>query len=139
VTRQEFIRAVVLIPAAFRAAAAADAVLRGTLTKGPDGKPALKTAEGRLVLLDGDKDTVGVLNDARLAGADFEVIGQFGPSGTFAINPIHKRAMFVHKDGKRLLVTYWCDVCAIRTYTPGICWCCREETELDLRDPDTVE
>jgi hypothetical protein len=34
------------------------------------------------------------------------------------------------------MVTYWCEVCAIRTYTPGECMCCQENTELDLRDPD---
>jgi hypothetical protein len=37
------------------------------------------------------------------------------------------------------MVTYWCAVCAIRTFTPGICWCCREETELDLLEPDKVD
>ena len=34
------------------------------------------------------------------------------------------------------MVTYWCEVCAIRSYTPGLCVCCRDETTLDLRDPD---
>ena len=112
--------------------------LRGKLTKGPDGKPALKTSGGTLVSLTGDADTLGVLNDARLADADLKVKGTSNAPGQFTIEPIHTRAMFVHKDGKRLMVTYWCDVCAIRTYTPGICWCCREETALDLRDPATV-
>jgi hypothetical protein len=42
--------------------------------------------------------------------------------------------MFVHQGGKRLFVTYWCDVCSIRTYTPGLCLCCRKETDLDLRE-----
>jgi hypothetical protein len=112
--------------------------LRGKLASAPDGKPALKTADGKLIPLTGDEDTIGVLKDQRLAGADFEVIGAFA-GDQFKVNPIHTRAMFVHKDGKRLMVTYWCDVCAIRTYTPGICWCCREETALDLREPDKVD
>jgi len=95
-------------------------------------------ADGRLLLLSGDDDTLGVLNDQRLAGSDFEVIG--GATGdAVAIEPIYTAALFAYKDGKRLRVTYWCDVCAIRTYTPGLCWCCREETVLDLRDPDTVD
>ena len=25
-------------------------------------------------------------------------------------------------------------VCSIRTYTPGICYCCQDETALDLRE-----
>jgi len=42
----------------------------------------------------------------------------------------------VRQDGKLKLVTYWCDICAIRAYTPGPCVCCQRETTLDLRDPD---
>ena len=109
-------------------------MLRGKLGKTPDGAAALESG-GKLTALDGDEDTVGVLNDKRLAGADLEVNGaQTGAK--FTVDPIHKKAMFVHKDGKRLTISYWCDVCAIRTYTPGICWCCREETELQLRETD---
>jgi hypothetical protein len=112
--------------------------LRGKLTKGPGDKPALQLANGQLVTLTGDDDTLGVLRDARLAGSDFEVIGKRNADG-FAINPIYMAALYAYKDGQRLRVTYWCDVCAIRTYTPGLCWCCRQETALDLRDPDKVE
>ena len=91
-----------------------------------------------MISLSGDADTVGVLNDARLEGVEFEINGKSEAPDRFTVNPIHTRAMFVHKGGKRLLVTYWCDVCAIRTYTPGICWCCREDTALDLQEPDKV-
>lgn len=50
--------------------------VEGTLTAGPDGRAALRTADGRLVFLDGDKSTVGVLKDARLKGADFEALDE---------------------------------------------------------------
>jgi len=136
--RRHFLTGLLLAPV-LSATDPAGATIRGKLTKGPDDKPALQTTEGKLVLLTGDEDTLGVLRDKRLAGADFEVAGKFNTPDQFTINPIHTRAMFVHKDGKKLLVTYWCDICAIRTYTPGICWCCREETELDLREPDKVD
>jgi hypothetical protein len=63
-----------------------------------------------------------VLNDKRLAGFDLEAKGRFtGP---------------VHKDGHVKVITYWCDVCSIRTYTPGPCRCGQKEPLLDLRDPD---
>ena len=52
------------------------------------------------------------------------------------VDPMHTKAMFVYKDGKKSRITYWCDLCSIRTYTPGICMCCQQETQLDLRDPD---
>jgi hypothetical protein len=135
--RRHLLASLVFLPAVCRPADPAQ-MLRGKLEKGPGDKPVLRTSDGKLVFLTGDDDTVGVLKDARLAGADFEVIGQSDGADQFKINPIHTRAMFVHKDGKRLVVTYWCDVCAIRTYTPGICWCCREETALDLKEADKV-
>lgn len=110
--------------------------VRGKLTAAPDGTPALDGSGRGLVLLSGDAPTVGVLKDRRLAGSDFEAIGRFRNDRIFDIDPIHMRALFVHRDGKRLFVTYWCDVCSIRTYTPGICWCCQQETALDLREKD---
>ena len=132
-------RFLVLLPAV-AAVARADAgrALRGRLGKNPGGLPAIDS-NGKLTALEGDPDTLGVLNDARLAGSDFEVVGAATPSGTFRIDPIHKRALFTYRSGKRLMVTYWCDVCAIRTYTPGMCWCCREDTALDLIEPDKVD
>ena len=114
-------------------------LLRGKLTSAGSGVPALQLEDGQLTRLEGDVDTMGVLKDARLAGSDFEVAGQTSEPGKFKIGPIHTRALFTYKNGHRLMVTYWCEVCAIRTYTPGICWCCREETALDLIEPDKVE
>ena len=110
--------------------------MRGKLSRSPEDKPAL-AAGGKLLLLDGDEETMGVLNDKRLAEADLELRGSLDGS-KFTVNPIHTQSMFVLKDGEAFTISYWCDICAIRTYTPGICWCCREETKLDLRKPDTV-
>ena len=125
---------ILLAPICARAAGTSH---RGKLVTSPDGQPALQTASG-VILLAGDEPTVGVLKDKRLAGVEFEVLGTMN-SNKLTIDPIHTRAMFVHKDGKRLLVTYWCGVCYIRTYTPGVCWCCQDETELDLLDPDKAD
>lgn len=108
-------------------------VIQGVLRHAEGKPPALDTGD-RQILLDGDADTNGVLKDKRLAGAKLELKGHFLPSGVFLVDPIHTRALFVHKNGKRLFVTYWCDVCSIRTYTPGKCWCCQDETALDLRE-----
>ena len=110
--------------------------IRGKLTRSKDKKPALETPDHKLIYLEGDPDTTGVLNDQRLWGSDFETVGHFKTPDQFEIDGIYNRAMFVHKDGKRLMITYWCDTCYIRTYTPGICVCCQKYTDLDLRDPD---
>jgi len=77
---------------------------------------------------------MSVLNDKRLAGMDLEAIGHFNSPGQFEVDPIHTKALFVHQNGKKLYITYWCDVCYIRTYAPGICVCCQKYTDLDLRD-----
>jgi hypothetical protein len=103
--------------------------LKGTLT--PDG---LRTQDGQMVKLTGDPSTIGVLNDKRVQGMELEVTGEPSPNGAIRILPIHKQGMFVLKDSKKLFITYWCEVCSIRTYTPGVCLCCQDETALDLRD-----
>lgn len=110
--------------------------IRGKLTQSPDNKPVLELSDRKLVLLEGDEATMGVLNDKRLWGTDFEAIGHYNSPGHFEVDPIHTRAMWVHKDGKRLTISYWCDVCYIRTYSPGICVCCQKYTDLDLSEPD---
>lgn len=110
--------------------------VRGKLTQGSDHQPALDPGDHKLISLAGDEATLGVLNDPRLAGTDFEAIGHYESPGHFTIDPITSRSMFVHKGGKRLMVTYWCDVCYIRTYTPGKCVCCQKWTDLDLQPPD---
>jgi hypothetical protein len=113
-----------------------DQLVGGKLTQRDGQPPALETADHKLISLDGDVSTKGVLNDKRLAGANLEIKGHFAAADRFIVNPIHTHAMLVVKNGKHYAITYWCDTCAIRTYTPGICVCCQQETQLDLRDPD---
>lgn len=122
-----------LLAVATLAAAGGTENIKGTLTRAPGGAPLLRMADGKLVHLEGDKDTIGVIKDARLHEEQFEARGEWLGPDRFRIGPIHTKAMWVHRNGERLLITYWCEVCSIRTYTPGICWCCQQETELDLR------
>ena len=112
-------------------AAEASISLRGKLKA---GAPAVMEASGRSILLTGDDDTKGVLADSRLDGTDVEVLGHMTDPAHFDVDKIHTRSLFVVKSGKRLMVTYWCDVCYIRTYSPGKCWCCQKNTDLDLRE-----
>lgn len=99
------------------------------------GELKLRVADGRVVSLSGDADSAGVLRDERLASDEFELRGRFTAPDAFTIDPIHLRAIFVWRSGRKLAVTYWCDVCAIRAWTPGKCQCCQDEMALDLRDP----
>ena len=125
--------AAVCIHTRLRAADAAASSLRGKLQTG--AKPVLNIPKGP-VALQGDEPTMAVLGDIRLKDADFEVDGHLVSPGRMAVDPIHTRSLFVFKDGKRLMVTYWCPVCSIRTYQPGECWCCHNYTDLDPIEPD---
>lgn len=99
------------------------------------GEGYVVTAEGRRVELKGDAECEAVTKDERLRGEDFEALGQMGEAGRFEMAPVNERGLFVWKKGKKRLVTYWCEICAIRAWAPGPCQCCQQETKLDLRDP----
>jgi hypothetical protein len=138
-TMRPWLPLLALLAVASLAAAAESVSVRGKLVQQPGKPPAVETRDGKLIALDGDEPTRGVLNDKRLAGFDLEAKGRFTAPARFQVDPIHTRAMFVFKEGKARLITYWCDTCSIRTYTPGLCWCCQEETTLDLRDPESLD
>ena len=77
-----------------------------------------------------------MLGDTRLNGFEIHAKGHFTDPGHFQLDPIHTHSLLVNTDGHLKMVTYWCDTCSIRAYTPGPCVCCQQETVLDLRDPD---
>jgi hypothetical protein len=136
VTRRHLLFAAGLPLIGIPLSAAVEAVsIRGRLARTPDGHPALEVNH-KLISLSGDEDTSKVLEDSRIAGSDFEAIGHFTSPDHLAVDGIYTRSMFVYKEGKKLLITYWCDVCYIRTYSPGKCVCCQKYTDLDLREHD---
>ena len=110
--------------------------VQGKLVQRENQTPAIETADHKLIVLKGDGQTEHVLHDKRLAGLEVEAKGHFTSPGEFQVDPFHTRALYAIKNGKRLMVSYWCDVCSIRQYEPGPCWCCQRETALDLHDPD---
>jgi hypothetical protein len=112
------------------------AAVRGKLVQRDNQKPVIETAGHKIITLEGDESTIHVLHDKRLAGLQVEAKGHLVSPGHFQVDPFHTRALYAFKDGKRLRITYWCDVCSIRSYEPGPCWCCQRETDLDLREPD---
>lgn len=108
----------------------------GRIHRAPEGgKVLMRTAEGRTIELTGDRSTMAVLRDERVGQEDFEALGEWKSKDIFQIDPIHEKALFVRRKGQLLVITYWCEVCAIRTYAPGRCQCCQEETAFDPRDP----
>lgn len=110
--------------------------LKGKLVQHGDAPVVVQTDDGKTITLAGDEGTQKVLHDPRLEGVTLEALGHFTAPNQFSVEPIYEKNMFVWKDGKRLRITYWCDVCSIRTYVPGPCVCCQKWTDLDLRDPN---
>jgi hypothetical protein len=110
--------------------------IRGKLTQIARKPPVLETADHQSITLEGDADALKVLNDKRVNGFDLEAKGHFTSPGHFQVDDNHARALLVHKAGHVKMITYWCDTCSIRSYAPGPCWCCQQETVLELRDPD---
>lgn len=110
-------------------------VLRGKLVV-REGKPTTAlTPDGQSIDLDADEPSQKVLGDKRLNGFEFEARGKFATPSRFTLNPAHTRPLLVRDKGELRLVTYWCEICSIRAYTPGPCACCQRYTDLDLRDP----
>ena len=114
------------------------ASVRGTLEAPSELRAGLRLSDGSFVELHGDEQTTKVLHDERLSGMDFEVRGRRLADGRFNVLPIHLAALFTHVGGTLMRVTSYCDVCAIRTYSPSVCMCCREETRVDIVDPASI-
>lgn len=93
----------------------------------------------RTVALLSDEAVAKVLDDERLIGAELEVEGSTTGDGSFEIDGIHTKPVYTFIKGERLGVSYWCEICYIRTYSPGKCWCCQEDTKLDPKDPNTPD
>jgi hypothetical protein len=122
-------RSLTYVAACFAVRAEGTKVLRGRLAKD-------RKING--ISVRGDESVEAVLADERVLGMDIEVEGE-SSNGAFQANPIHTKPVHTYANGKRLIVSYWCDVCYIRFYKPGTCWCCQKESVLDPKDPNTPE
>src|SRR5262249_32858970 len=92
--------------------------IEGKLTIRLGGPARLETADHKVIELDGDTPTRKVLHDERINGMEAHATGHFTASGKFLVDPQFKRALLVRKDGHLKMITYWCEVCGIRAYTP---------------------
>lgn len=100
-------------------------VLRGRIRQEAGKPPVVQSSEGKSYAVSGDDFTRAQMADPKLNGREVELEGRFARPGQF-----DALKLFTIKDGKRYRVTYWCDVCSIRTHMPGLCMCCQGETEL---------
>jgi hypothetical protein len=126
---------VLVVAAAVCLGAAPQSSLRGKLVEREGKAPGIETPDHKVVSIDGERESLAVLNDDRLAGADIELLGHYAAPDRFVVGSFYtSKSMIVHKGGKRYTISYWCPVCSIRAYTPGKCVCCQRETDLDLEE-----
>ena len=111
----------------------ASSEIRGKLIQPANGPVSLDTGSTRIEIR-ADKDSDSILHDHRLAQLDIALHGHAIDAAHFQLDPFFLKPIYAMKDGKEMLVTYYCDVCSIRYYTPGRCSCCQEETRVDLHD-----
>jgi len=114
-------------------AGAGSSEIRGKLIQPANGPVSLDTGSTRIEIR-ADKDSDSILHDHRLAKLDIALHGHAIDATHFQLDPFFLKPIYAMKDGKEMLVTYYCDVCSIRYYTPGRCSCCQEETRVDLHD-----
>lgn len=85
----------------------------------------LKTEEARIYPLKNHENVNALFVEKRLKSPRFQLTLRHEPgSQLYAL----VRSQFI-RDGKLYDFHYFCDVCNITTYAPGLCMCCREETE----------
>jgi hypothetical protein len=100
-------------------------VLHGKIRQERGKPPMIVTAEKKAYTVTGDDFTKAQMGDSRLNGREIEVGGHFTSATNF-----EAARLYTLKNGKRYEITYWCDVCSIRTHMPGRCMCCQGPTEL---------
>jgi hypothetical protein len=111
-------------------------VVRGTLVcigkqskevpcSGKGNALGLRVATGQIYPLKNDKSAETLLDEKRLGSKDFQLtLRKSGDSDSYEI----VKSQFF-RDGKLYDFYYFCDICNITTHTPGLCMCCRQETE----------
>ena len=107
------------------ASVSGDQVLRGKLRQETDKAPVIQTPDVKSYTVSGDDFTKAQMADSKLNGREMELEGRFTGPGHFEATKL-----YTVKDGKRYVITYWCDICSIRTHMPGRCMCCQVPTEL---------
>ncbi len=99
-----------------------------------NGTPFVTDSNGVKTRLSSADDSIAAtLNDARLSGREFRLIGRTGPDGSF-----HVTDFYILHGSTLYRLIYYCDTCHITTFRPGNCVCCQQPTvptEVPLSDP----
>ena len=90
------------------------------------GRCTLETGDGKLHPFLASDPLAAVFEDPRVRGQEVVVRARPRPDGALEIVKVYSV-----KQGKLHDVHYYCEICNITAYAPGLCPCCRREMELE--------
>jgi len=99
--------------------------LRARLIAPVEDPVRVRDEQGDEYVLELDVDGTHTLHDPILVDRMWEFEGRRTPEGRFEVSK-----MFTIKDGVRHKVTYYCEVCHIVSFRPGLCMCCQDDVAL---------
>lgn len=80
--------------------------------------------DGKLYRFPQTDSMITVFTDSRVRERELQITARLRES-----NQLETIKVQSIKDGKLYDIYYFCDICNIRAYTPGLCPCCRNELE----------
>jgi len=90
----------------------------------------LASREGKLYKFLPTDTMTPVFTDSRVRERELQITGRLHGSDQLEIIKVQSI-----KDGKLYDIYYFCELCNIKAYTPGLCPCCRNELEFRETPP----
>ena len=91
---------------------------------------AILDKEGALRPVSPSDPNAAIFTDIRVRQRELQVTAKLNDKQLLEI--IHVQSI---RDGKLYDIYYFCEICNIRTYAPGLCPCCRNELEFRETQP----
>ena len=92
---------------------------------GPGARFALSGSDGKLHAFSADDAATAMFTDARVRRRELQITAQMAAHDQLEIVLVQSI-----REGKLYDIYYFCELCNIRAYAPGLCPCCRNEMEL---------
>jgi hypothetical protein len=92
---------------------------------GPHHRFGLETADGKLYLFLTADTATAVFVDPAVRQRELQITARRQSNGQLELIKVQSL-----RDGELYDVSYYCEVCNITTYAPGLCPCCRDELKL---------
>jgi hypothetical protein len=92
---------------------------------GPGARFALSGSDEKLYAFSADDAATAMFTDLRVRRRELQITAQMAAHDQLEILLVQSI-----REGKLYDIYYFCELCNIRAYAPGLCPCCRNEMEL---------